>query len=534
MNNAKSVQQLIKEAHDYALAGRVEAALDSYNEALAILISLETILAGQGEGTQSVVMTANPELQASAHSEKLTQARTLVAHEAVSLCITTGQAESAFQYLSILKGRRLMMRLARSQSEDKFPKSDFHIVNDGEPVIHVKEAGSQSIVAFIEFYYDDAQGDTHCLISIAEGGGVKSNWRRIFNQQQTLAVRNYLSKFLNFRVYEDRNTYLSSLFDLMKMGFGPLVDDLAAHKVAKVILIPHRFLHLLPWHGCASPTNDKPLYERIKIVTYASNASFYERSATARYSDKMKSPTIAGCIDVEGLRTGWASSLVFAAHFSHHNPQMLLQSSKQAVLDALKDATFFLFEGHGITDFENYANSRLLAFDGYVTFKDLLTLDYPSSIFLAILNACETGVNPNFEDIQDEYYGLDGALLATGARHVISTLWPVQDMAAFLMSFRLQKGILMGEGWEPATLLGSAATWLRTGDWRNDLNLIIKICDFSRLEQEVPLGFKDEVRLVGESFTKHLTALQPDAFAKQEHWSAWRCSGFGGNVKADS
>jgi hypothetical protein len=127
MNNAKSVQQLIKEAHDYALAGRVEAALDSYNEALAILISLETILAGQGEGTQSVVMTANPELQASAHSEKLTQARTLVAHEAVSLCITTGQAESAFQYLSILKGRRLMMRLARSQSEDKFPKSDFRV-----------------------------------------------------------------------------------------------------------------------------------------------------------------------------------------------------------------------------------------------------------------------------------------------------------------------------------------------------------------------------------------------------------------------
>lgn len=534
MTNAESMQQLIEEAHDHALAGRVDAALSSYNKVLALLIALETILAGKGEGTQSVVMTASPTLQASIRSEQITRVRTLVAHEAVSLCITFGRAQTAFQYLSILKGRRLMMHLARSHSEGKFPKSDFHIVNDGEPVIHVKEAGSQSVVAFIEFYYDDAQEDTHCLVSIAERGGVKSHWQKLFNQHQTLAVRNYLSKFLNFRVYEDRNIYLESLLEQMKIGFGPLVDDLEVQKVAKVILIPHRFLHLLPWHGCASPKNAQPLYERINIVTYASNASFYERSATARYSDKMKSSTIAGCIDVEGIRTGWASSLVFAALFSHHNPQMLLQSSKQAVLDALKDATFFLFEGHGISDFENYANSRLLAFGGYVTFKDLLTLDYPSSIFLAILNACETGVNPNIEDIQDEYYGLDGALLATGARHVISTLWPVQDIAAFLMSYRLQKGILMGEGWEPAILLGSAAAWLRTGDWRNELDRILRICDFVQLEQVVPPDFKDEVRLVGESLTKHLTSLQPDAFAKPEHWSAWRCSGFGGNVKADS
>ncbi|KAL7798568.1 CHAT domain-containing protein [Trichoderma ceciliae] len=111
---------------------------------------------------------------------------------------------------------------------------------------------------------------------------------------------------------------------------------------------------------------------------------------------------------------------------------MLLQVNKprpcrQDVLSALQDCKVFHFAGHGLTDELDPSNSSLLLSDGPLTVGSLFETNlYSRAPFLAYLSACGTG-QVKHDSLIDEALHLISACQLAGFRHVIGTLWEVND-----------------------------------------------------------------------------------------------------------
>lgn len=94
-----------------------------------------------------------------------------------------------------------------------------------------------------------------------------------------------------------------------------------------------------------------------------------------------------------------------------------------------------------------------------LTARELLA-DWRLSAELVTLSACETGVSQILRG--DEPMGLVRAFLSAGARAVLVTQWPVDDLATFLLMGRFYAGIKeAGEAADLAALLHEAQSWLQ-------------------------------------------------------------------------
>ncbi|KAH7156078.1 CHAT domain-containing protein [Dactylonectria macrodidyma] len=103
---------------------------------------------------------------------------------------------------------------------------------------------------------------------------------------------------------------------------------------------------------------------------------------------------------------------------------------KQDVTQYLLDCRIFHFAGHGYTDDEDPSNSHLCLEDWRedpLRVADLLKMDLRKhSPFLAYLSACGTGQMKK-DNLVDESIHLISAYQLAGFRHVIGTLWEVDD-----------------------------------------------------------------------------------------------------------
>ncbi|CAH0022192.1 unnamed protein product [Clonostachys rhizophaga] len=97
------------------------------------------------------------------------------------------------------------------------------------------------------------------------------------------------------------------------------------------------------------------------------------------------------------------------------------------VLAALVDCDVFHFAGHGDTDRESPSQSSLVLLDGPLTVEELFNTSlHDRRPFLAYLSACGTGQVKNYR-LLDEALHLIAAYQVSGFRHVIGTLWEVND-----------------------------------------------------------------------------------------------------------
>jgi CHAT domain-containing protein len=103
------------------------------------------------------------------------------------------------------------------------------------------------------------------------------------------------------------------------------------------------------------------------------------------------------------------------------------QPCREDVLSALNDCVIFHFAGHGETDPRDPSKSSLVLDDGPLAVADLFETNLHSrKPFLAYLSACGTG-QIKHDALIDEALHLIAAYQITGFRHVIGTLWEVND-----------------------------------------------------------------------------------------------------------
>ncbi|KAI0813386.1 CHAT domain-containing protein [Xylaria sp. FL0064] len=104
------------------------------------------------------------------------------------------------------------------------------------------------------------------------------------------------------------------------------------------------------------------------------------------------------------------------------------ESTRATVLAQIPGCAIFHFAGHAMSDPIQPEASGLILYDGHLTVSDLLDqgIRTNNAPFLGFLSACLTGAI-DADDLTDEGVHLISAFQQIGFRHVVGTLWQVDD-----------------------------------------------------------------------------------------------------------
>lgn len=134
----------------------------------------------------------------------------------------------------------------------------------------------------------------------------------------------------------------------------------------------------------------------------------------------------------------------------------------QAALTGGEDYDVIHFTTHGAHDFDYLDGAGIECADrGLLTARWVFEYASLNGSPLVCLAACQTGL-ADFSNLPHETFGLPTAFLASGASAVISSQWPIDDVATRLVMERVYEGLK--QGMNVATALRSAQRWLRDED----------------------------------------------------------------------
>jgi CHAT domain-containing protein len=254
----------------------------------------------------------------------------------------------------------------------------------------------------------------------------------------------------------------------------------------RLILIPHRYLHLLPLHAL-SLTEDSSLFDRFPGgVSYAPSCQLLQLAQNRQRPEfthlfAVQNPANSGKslsyadIEVEAIQNYFNARTIFkkevatkeavedtsltavhCAHFSCHGYFNGTEPRKSALL--LADSQ--LNSAPTQSDVENYLsveNGGVLDLNKCLTLDSIFTLNL-KQCRLVTLSACETGLI-DFRNTSDEYIGLPSGFLFAGASSVVSSLWTVNDLSTAFLMIRFYQNIQKGGA--VALALNQAQIWLK-------------------------------------------------------------------------
>ncbi|HET7230948.1 MAG TPA: CHAT domain-containing protein [Longimicrobium sp.] len=258
---------------------------------------------------------------------------------------------------------------------------------------------------------------------------------------------------------------LGNVFDAL----GVVTRALAAvpGHVDRLLVVPHRALHLLPLH--ALEVEGATLIDRFpRGVAYAPSARLLglAQGRNRRAFDTLlavrpdASPPLPSTeLEVEMVAARFARSRVIEGE----------QATRSALLEApetgaaLAHAHALHIACHGEFDPEVPLDSALLlAGEERLTMGEVFSLEL-GTCRLTMLSACGTG-RVGLGNTE-EYVGLPAGFLYAGSAAVVSSLWSVDDMSTALLSARVYE--LLHESGDPcapyavAEALARAQRWLR-------------------------------------------------------------------------
>ena len=327
--------------------------------------------------------------------------------------------------------------------------------------------------------------------------------------------------------------------------------------IQKLILIPHRNLHLLPLHALPATrklaNNQNQTGYLLELypngVQYAPSSQFLDRLHQRQRPQTTKIfPLFAIQNPTEDLRYTEIEVAEISRPFNPHahilknREATKIAFNSEATLTKLTASYYAHFSCHGSFNSDNPMNSALLLAgdtpktpsvppeppvknpeeknkSSYLTLRDgnrfrletqcltlkeiFATLNLPYCR-LVTLSACETGLVSSVST--DEYIGLASGFLYAGATNVVSSLWSVSDFSTAFLMIRFYEN-LKDEKLSVSQALQAAQNWLRT----------VKRADFLT-------WLKNDVKL-DEDSVDNLDILLRDfanpPFADPQYWAAF-------------
>lgn len=236
-------------------------------------------------------------------------------------------------------------------------------------------------------------------------------------------------------------------------AFRPLVEPLLDHcsEGERLCLVPHDALHLVPLH--AVEVDGRPLADRNAV-------SYLPAAGLLRYTNA-DSPRSSGAVIMADSRADrpLAHSRVQASQIAElFEPPVELLIGDEVTLDTVRSVTARIWHVacHGEFDQGDPRRSGIVLADGRCTVADLMSLRLDCE--LVTFSACETGVAERAPG--DELIGLTRALIYAGARAVLVSLWPVDEISTSILMQRFYEALVAGA--DKSTALREAQHQLRT------------------------------------------------------------------------
>ncbi|MFD7815625.1 CHAT domain-containing protein [Streptomyces sp. NPDC059785] len=239
---------------------------------------------------------------------------------------------------------------------------------------------------------------------------------------------------------------------------GPVAAAVDAGR--RLYVIPHGALSLLPFH--VLPHHGRPL-GLSRTLSYLPSAALLTLPGSGKRPRAGAPALLVGdpaYAPERGLARlpGTATEVTAVARVLGAGPPLTgAAATARNVGAGAAGASVLHFATHGLVD-ERGPNLGRVALAGHdrLTVADLMGLDLTEA--LVVLSACHTGRGT--ATVGGDVVGLTRAAVTAGARHVVVSLWPVDDEAGCLTMVALYER-LAGGGRGVAEALAAAQRWVR-------------------------------------------------------------------------
>jgi CHAT domain-containing protein/tetratricopeptide (TPR) repeat protein len=369
------------------------------------------------------------------------------------------------QYLAALDAIR-----EKFQDPSFDPDRPFLPIRSREIQSLARKLSMQDTTALVEYYFAGRYLMTFVIfpntgywartaVPVEEFGGLTAHWQhglKVSKFNPTHWEKGYLGRILN---------------GISKLAWYPAEtigrwEEEYGRKVKRVIVIPHRFLQLIPLH--AVRLRDGTVWGDNVNIQYAPSASVLARVGRVRDAvenqTKPKAVVVSYAPSDEPLPFNAAEARAIAREL---DAVMLTgrEATKANLIAAVENAAYIHLSSHGTFDPNAPLDSSLKLAPQAGNGHDRLTL---GEIFgalrlpktgLVILSACETGLS-KIEPFHEECIGFPAGFLYSGAPTVISSLWAVSDLATWLLMGMFSHHLAIGTA--PFTALARAQSEFRT------------------------------------------------------------------------
>ena len=374
------------------------------------------------------------------------------------------------------------------------------------------------------------------------------------------ALRNWRNQYLQ-NYYDQKDQWLNNLGEELKQLASILhIDEILAlipKQYNKLILIPHRFLHLFPLH--ALPVNQNSENSLCLLDLFLHGVSYAPSCQLLQQVQQRKRPDFQSLFAIQNPTEDLSFTDLEVESILSYFPSHEVLSKKQATKAALSEAVtqlrqvnYLHFSCHGFFNLDFPQNSCLVLADAYVSpeladahpekyvkvskdkavdLSKCLTLGNlfertfdVSQARLVVLCACETGLI-DFNNTSDEYIGLPSGFLLAGSSSVVSSLWKVNDLSTSFLMIKFYENLFTPKNLEAgdiAVALKQAQNWLR--------NLTIEGLDIfleehkSQIEKVLP-QLRVGQRIIFQESLKLIKQRQPLPFANPYYWAGFTASG---------
>ncbi|MEG4203796.1 CHAT domain-containing protein [Microcoleus sp. Pol7_A1] len=308
----------------------------------------------------------------------------------------------------------------------------------------------------------------------------------------------------------------------------------------RLILIPHRFLHLFPLHalpisherdfesGCtdeidSSITVSLSKSESCLLDLFPGGVSYAPSCQLLQQAKQRQRPNFSHLFAIANPTKDRYLLELQAANIRHKfkSNDFLAKddANKNAILNAkLSFANCAHFGCHGEFEPDSPLESSLVfANKERLTLLEILNLDL-NQCRLVTLSACETGLTES--KTSDEYIGLPFGFLLAGSPSMVSTLWKVDELASTLLLIRFYENL---ETLSTVTALNEAQQWLRNLT-SEGLEALLK-CLKPQIDQTFKLlPKKERARFINTPLEGALNR-KPFPFAQPHYWAGFTAIG---------
>jgi CHAT domain-containing protein len=250
-----------------------------------------------------------------------------------------------------------------------------------------------------------------------------------FQLEKFLLGADYVASHAD-QILESTRRHLNELYRNL---IAPFLADIAT---PHVVIVPHGFLHFLPFH--AFYDGEKYLIDHFE-VSYAPSASVL-KYCLEKPDVAATAPLLVGVADENApLVTQEISELsrLFPAG------QVLLNeaATRQAFKASCESSSFLHVATHAVFRQDNPMFSSFKLADGWFTALDLFSMVCQTN--LVTLSGCQSGMSEVAG--ADDLLGLMRGFLYAGARSLLVSLWNVNDQATMALMLRFY------QEWKPNT-----------------------------------------------------------------------------------